>query len=172
MLSELLGPLFAPLRLIHALTGVLLVAGLLGRWVVLRHAERAAQSGDLHVMRALLSTSSVFERTVIVTSMLVFALGLLTAWSMGFPLLGFLQGGSSNWLLTSLVLFIGTLLLVPTVFVPRGRIFGAALDDSVVLGRPSPQLVAAFADPVTRAAHYLELGGLVAVLVLMIAKPF
>ena len=172
MVSEFLGPFFAPLRLIHALAGVLLIAGLLGRWVVLQHAERAARAGDLPVLRALLSASGVFERTVIVTSLLVIVLGLLTAWSLGFPLLGFLQGGSTNWLLTSLVLFIAAILLVPTVFIPRGRIFGAALDDSVLLGRPSRQLVAAFADPVTRAAHYLELGALVAVLVLMIAKPF
>src|SRR6266567_3076254 len=156
MVSEFLGPFFAPLRLIHALAGVLLIAGLLGRWVVLQHAERAARAGDLSVLRALLSASSVFERTVIVTSLLVIVLGLLTAWSLGFPLLGFLQGGSTNWLLTSLVLFIAATLLVPTVFIPRGRIFGAALDDSVLLGRPSRQLVAAFADPVTRAAHYLE----------------
>jgi hypothetical protein len=43
---ELLGPVFALLRLIHALTGVLLVAGLLGRWVALQHAEHAARAGD------------------------------------------------------------------------------------------------------------------------------
>jgi hypothetical protein len=72
----------------------------------------------------------------------------------------------------SLVLYVSTILLVPTVFVPKGRIFGAALDDSVVLGRPTPDLVAAFNDPVSRVAHYVELTVVVAVLVLMIAKPF
>jgi uncharacterized membrane protein len=162
----------APLRLVHALTGVLLVAGLLGRWVALQYAERAARADDLVAVRTLLAVSSVFERTVILTSQLVFVLGLLTAWSVGYPLLGFLQGGSTNWLFTSLVLYIGAILLVPTLFVPGGRIFGAALDDSVALGRPTPQLVAAFTDPVSRVAHYVELAAVVAVLVLMIAKPF
>src|SRR5215208_6613096 len=127
MLVELLGPVFGPLRLVHAVVGILLVAGLLGRWVALHHAERAARAGDLSAVRALLSVSNVFERTVIITSQLVFILGLLTAWSVGYPLLGFLQGGSTNWLLTSLVLYIGAILLVPTVFLPRGRIFGAAI---------------------------------------------
>ncbi len=172
MLAEFLGPVFAPLRLIHALVGVLLVAGLIGRWVALQHAERAAHAGDLGALRTLLTCSGVFERTVILTSQLVFVLGLLTAWSVGYPLLGFLQGGSTNWLLTSLVLYVGAILLVPTVFVPKGRIFGAALDDSVLLGRPTPALVAAFRDPASRIAHYVELTAVVSVLALMIAKPF
>jgi uncharacterized membrane protein len=172
VVAEILGPFFAPLRLFHALTGILLVAGLLGRWVALHHAQRTASAGDLSATRALLSASSVFERTVIVTSQLVFVLGLLTAWSLGFPLLGFLQGGSTNWLLTSLVLYVGAILLVPTVFLPKGRVFGVALDASVQLGRPTPQLAAAFHDPVTRAAHYAEMAAVVAVLALMIAKPF
>ena len=103
---------------------------------------------------------------------IVFVLGLLTAWSLGFPLLGFLQGGSTNWLLTSVVLFVCAILLVPTVFIPKGRLFGAALDASVLLGRPTPQLVAAFRDPVTRAAHYAEMAAIGAILALMIAKPF
>src|SRR3981081_4253222 len=73
----------------------------------------------LSAMQALLSASSVLERTVIVSSPIVFVLGLLTAWSLGFPLLGFLQGGSTNWLLTSVVLFVCAILLVPTVFIPK-----------------------------------------------------
>jgi uncharacterized membrane protein len=172
MPAEIVGLLFAPLRLVHALIGILLVAGLLGRWVALAHAERAAAGGDLVSVRALLAASSVFERTVIITSQLVFLLGLLTAWSAGLPLLGFLQGGSANWLLVSLVVYLGAILLVPTVFLPRGRIFGSALEDAVTRGHPTPGLVAAFKDPVSRVAHYLELAAVVAVLILMIAKPF
>ena len=34
----------------------------------------------------------------------VLVLGLLAAWSLGYPLLGFLQGAGANWLLASLVL--------------------------------------------------------------------
>ena len=171
-MTELLGPFFAPLRLVHALLGVLLVAGVLGRWVALDHAHRAALRGDLASVQALLGASSVFERVVISTSMLVFIFGLLTAWSLGFPLLGFLQGASTNWLLVSVVLYLATILLVPTVFIPRGRAFGAALEDSNALGRPTPALLACFADPVTRVAHYIEVVAIVLVLALMIAKPF
>jgi hypothetical protein len=171
-MTEFLGPLFGPLRLVHALLGILLVGGLLARWVALAHAERAARGGSLVSTRALLDASSVFERTVILSSQLVLVFGLLSAWSAGYPLLGFVQGARSNWLLVSLVLYLGSLLLVPTVFLPRGRRFAAALDDSVDLGHPTPALVAAFRDPAVRAAHYVELGAVVAVLVLMFTKPF
>src|SRR5215216_3436714 len=100
---EVLGPFAPVLKLLHALSGVLLVAGLMGRWVALDRAERAARGGQLASVRALLDASGVFERVVIVSSQVVFVLGLFTAWSMGYPLLGFLQGGGANWLLASLL---------------------------------------------------------------------
>src|SRR5690349_16137988 len=125
----MLAVLAAPLRLAHALAGILLVAGLLGRYVALTQAERAAHVQDLRAVRALLGASSVFEQIVIPSSMVVLLLGLLTAWSQGHQLFGFLQGGRYNWLLISLALFISTLPLIPLVFLPRGRRFGAALDE-------------------------------------------
>src|SRR4051794_29611787 len=106
MMAELLAPLATPLRVVHALTGILLVAGLLGRWVALAQAEQSARAADLPVMRALLRASGIFERIVIPSSAAVLALGLLTAWSQGYPLLGSLQGGRDNWLPVSLLLYL------------------------------------------------------------------
>ena len=39
-------------------------------------------------------------------------------------------------------------------------------------GEVTPELHAAWADPVVRAAHLYELGAVTVVLVLMLAKPF
>jgi hypothetical protein len=50
---DLLVPFAMPLRLVHALVGVLLVSGLVGRWVALAHAERAARAADLPAVRVL-----------------------------------------------------------------------------------------------------------------------
>jgi hypothetical protein len=169
---EVLSPFFPWLRLLHALTGIALVAGLIGRWIALQHAEQAAAASDLGGVQALLGASGVFERMVIISSQVVVVLGLLAAWAVGYPLLGFIQGASQNWLLVSLVLYIAIMALVPTVFLPRGRRFGVALDDSIARGQPTPGLVAAFRDPVSRAAHYVEAGAVLVVLVLMLAKPF
>lgn len=123
-------------------------------------------------MAALLRAASAFERIVVPTSVAVQVLGLLTAWSLGYPLLGSLQGGRDNWLPVSLLLYLSTVPLVPLVFLPKGRRFDAAMDEATTLGRVTPALVAAFGDPVVRAAHLYELGALIVVLVLMLARPF
>ena len=171
-MAELLAPFAAPLRVLHALTGILLVAGLLGRWVALAQAEQATRAADLSSVRALLRASSVFERIVIPSSIAVLALGLLTAWSHGYPLLGSLQGGRDNWLPVSLLLYLSTFLLVPTIFLPEGRRFGAALDEAIARDQITPTLVAAFSNPHVRAAHVYEAAAAVVVLVLMLSRPF
>jgi hypothetical protein len=171
-MAELLAPLAPWLRLIHALTGILLVAGLLGRWVALSQAEQAAHTDELTTLHGLLRATSVFERIVIPTSIAVLVLGLLTAWSYGYPLLGSLQGRGGNWLPVSLLLYLSTVPLVPLVFLPKGRQFGAALDEAVAMGRVTPALVAAFGDPRVRAAHVYEFAAVVVVLVLMLSRPF
>jgi Predicted integral membrane protein (DUF2269) len=159
-------------RLAHALLGVLFVAALIGRWVTLTRAERAARTSDLPALQALLGASSVFERLVIQSSIAVFVLGLVTALVEGYPLLGFLQGAGTNWLLVSLLLFLSTLLLVPLVFLPKGRLFGAALEETQRSGGVNPALIRAFGDPIARVAHVYELAVVVVVLALMISKPF
>ena len=171
-MAELLAPLAAPLRLVHALTGILLVAGLLGRWVALTQAEHAARASDLPAVQALLRASDVFERIVIPSSVAVLALGLLTAWSYGYPLLGSLQGGRDNWLPVSLLIYLSALLLVPTIFLPEGRRFGATFDEAIARDLITPSLVSALSNPRVRAAHIYEVAAVVVVLVLMLSRPF
>ncbi|MDQ3808980.1 MAG: DUF2269 family protein [Chloroflexota bacterium] len=169
---EVLAPFNAPARLLHVAAGVMLIAGLVGRWTTLAHAERAARASDISAVQALLRTSHVFEKMVIISSQIVIVLGLLTAWGMGYPILGFLQGNTTNWLLVSLVLYASIIGLVPTVFVPKGRRFEAALQQSIKVGQPTPALVSAFADRVVRGAHIYEVGIVGVVLALMVLKPF
>jgi hypothetical protein len=157
------------LALTHALVGVVFVAGLIGRWVTLAAAERAL---DLHAIRTLTAVSAPFERMVIGGSLLVFVLGILTAIVQGRPFLGPLQGAPVDWLFVSLVLFVSVLPLVPLVFLPRGRVFDAALEEASRMGRVTPALQAAFRDPVVRAAHVYELVAVTIVLGLMLTKPF
>ena len=99
-------------------------------------------------------------------------LGLLAAWRGGWPILGFLQGGSANWILVSLVLYLTLVPLILWVFLPRGRVFEGALRDALAEGRVTPALRAAFADPVVAAAHAWELIAIVLVIALMVTKPF
>ena len=153
----------------HALTGAIFLGGLVGRWIVLGLAERA---DTLASMQTLARAATPFERMVIVGSMIVLVLGVVAAIAQGRPFLGPLQGAGLDWLFVSLVLFLTVGPLVPIVFIPRGRVFDAALADAAALGEITPQLRVAWADPVVRAAHVYELAVITLIFVLMITKPF
>jgi hypothetical protein len=140
-----------------------------GRGVTLRQAARAS---DIGAVTALVALAGRFERMVRAPSVVVLVLGLLTAWLRGWPILGVLQGGTVNWLLASLVLYLTLVPLIVGVFLPRGRVFDRALQDARAQGRVTPALAAAFADPVVAAAHAWELVVIGLVIVLMVAKPF
>jgi len=157
-------------KLVHILLGIGLVVGIVGRDVTLR---RAAWADDLGTVHALLDVADVFERILVrPMSMLVVAVGLVSALLQGVPILGFLVGGTTNWLLASVVLFVAIVLLVPTVFLPRGRIFAAALAASDGQGVVTPELQAAFHDPAVERGRLAELIGLIVVIALMVLKPF
>jgi len=157
------------LALTHALAGVAFIAGLLGRWIVLGLAARATELGS---MRTLAAAAGPFERLVIVGSQVVMVLGIATAIVEGIPFLGPLQGGHVDWLFVSLLLFVSVLPLVPLVFLPRGRVFAAAMADAEARGEVTQALREAWHDPVVRAAHLYELAAVTIVLVLMLTKPF
>lgn len=155
--------------MVHALLGVMFITGLVGRWITLGAAARTPEIRDV---QTLLGLSSRFERIVIVTSSLVLVFGVATAIAQGRPFLGPLQGAPVDWLFVSLLLYVSAIPLVPLVFLPRGRVFEAALSEATADGRVTDDLRAAFADPAVRTGHIYEFAVTFTVLVLMISKPF
>ena len=153
----------------HAFLGIVFFGGLFGRGIVLALAERAE---TLSAMRTLTAAAGPFERIVIVIGAIAGLLGVVAALVTGRPLLGPLQGGTIDWVFVSVVLVITTFPLPPLVFIPRGRVFEAALEEATAQGTVTPALHAAWRDPVTRAAHVYELAITTIVLVLMLTKPF
>ena len=147
-----------------------MTAGLLGRGVAQLRAERTT---DIKSLQLLVELIGRFDRLMVIpASGAVFVFGLLTAWAQGLPSLGFIQGARTNWLLISLLLWIGVFALVPTVFLPRGKLFGAALDEAIDQGIVTDRLRGAFRDPVVRLAHIYEIASLVVIIFLMVTKPF
>jgi uncharacterized membrane protein len=158
------------MKVAHAMTGFWFVAGVAGRGVVQLRAERTA---DVSAVKVLVELLGRFDNLMVIPgSIAVLALGLVSAWLEGTPLLGFLQGAHSNWLFLALILYATIMLLVPTVFLPKGRLFQAALDEAIAGGTVTDRLSAAFRDPVVRAAHLWELLAIAVIIWLMIAKPF
>jgi uncharacterized membrane protein len=98
----------------------------------------------------------------------VLVAGLLAAWVGDVPF----TGSGNWWLLTSIVLFVSTGVLVPTVFLPRGKMFQHALQDAKARGEVTQELRAAFRDPGVRNARWYELVAITTILTLMVTKPF
>ena len=153
----------------HALLGAVFLGGLIGRWIVLGMAERA---DTLVRMQTLTRAAQPFERIVIIGSQVVVVLGILAAIAQGRPFLGPIQGAPVDWLFVSVVLVFTVPVIVPLVFLPRGRVFDAALANATAQDQITPELVAAWRDPVVRAAHVYELVIVTVVFLLMVTKPF
>jgi len=153
------------LKLVHVVLAMILAAGLIGRWVMLR---RARQADDIEVTARFAEAASPFERMVVTSSMLILPAGLLTAWAQGYDWLGLTTG----WMLVSVLIYVAASALVPTVFLPRGRAFDAALADARAAGSVTPALREAFTDRRVRAARAFEMGGISLIVALMVLKPF
>ena len=152
--------------LLHVAIAFWFVAGMLGRNVTMAKARSAT---DIGTLEELVDLSGRFERLMVIPgSFAVLVAGLLAAWSEGQPL----AGTDDWWLFTSLILFVAVGLLVPTVFLPHGKVFEASLEDAKRRGEVTPELRTALRDPAVRNARALELVTIAIILMLMVTKPF
>jgi Predicted integral membrane protein (DUF2269) len=152
--------------LLHVLVAFWFVAGLVGRGLTI---QKARSSADIGIVEAFLQLAGRFEQLMVIPgSAAVLVLGLLAAWSQHRPF----TGSGNWWLLTSLLLFAGLTALVPTVFLPRGRVFEAALEDAKRRGGVTAELRTAFRDPAVAAARWTETVVVAFVILLMVTKPF
>jgi uncharacterized membrane protein len=157
-------------RLLHIVTAIMVIAGVIGRQFT---RAQAARTAELPSFLTLIQLSGRFERWLVIPGAnAVFLTGLLLAWWQGAPLFGFLQSAATNWLLVSLLLYIVIYLLVPGVFLPRGKRFAQALNTAQAHGQITAELRAAFHDPIVRRAHVLEGVLMAAIVYLMVVKPF
>ena len=157
------------LKVTHAVVGIWIIGALIGRWVTLGQAGRTS---DIAAVHTLLALSDRFEWMVIRLPAVVLILGIGTAIAQGRPFLGPIQGEAVDWLFVSIVLYLSILPIVPLVFLPRGRVFAAALAEATAEGRVTERLTAGFHDRVVFAAHVYEVAAMVGVFILMITKPF
>jgi hypothetical protein len=153
------------LKLLHVILAFAFVAGLVGRWLLLR---RAARSRQIEMAYQLSEAAGPFERLVIWGSFAVPVAGLLTAAVQGYPWLGLTTG----WMLVSVVLLLTTVPVIPLVFIPRGRSFATEMEAARTAGAVTPGLQAAFRDRAVAAARYYEAAVVAVIVALMVLKPF
>jgi Predicted integral membrane protein (DUF2269) len=154
------------LQLLHVFAAFGFVAGLVGRDTILAAARRSDDLGQIHT---LLRASAPLERILVVPgSLVVLVLGILTWWAEALPV----WGAGTRWVTVSLLAFLTIVPLVPLVFLPRGKVFDAAMASADEAGRVTPELSSAFHDPVVAAARWYELAVVAFVIALMVTKPF
>lgn len=159
------------MKLLHVLSAFWFISGVIARNLTYWRATRAT---NVQVAHSLLQVSEFFERRAVIPGgSIVLLFGLLTAWQQGRPIFGFLEGASSNWLLVSLILYLGgTLVIVPLRMIQRRKKRAEAAEKAMALGIVTPELTAALNDKVVIRFRIVELIVLVLIIVLMVIKPF
>src|SRR5688572_2227445 len=158
------------IRFLDIISAIWFIGGVLARQIVRASAKRTDDVQHFAVMS--LAAGRIESTMVIPGNFAVIVFGIIFALMIGAPILGFLQGASRNWLLVSNILLIIGFLNVPLIFIPRGKVFDAVLKDALARGEMTPELHAHINDPVVRLAHWFELVAMVAIVFLMVFRPF
>jgi hypothetical protein len=163
--------LYLFMKLLHVLAAFWMVSGVVGRGLAFWWAGRAT---SVQAVQALLQVSEFFERyAVIPVSVLVLIFGLIVTWLQIWPLFGFLQCSSSNWLLVSSVLFLGLSAVIgPLKLIARRKERERALEEALAQGTITLRLLAALNDKVVNRFRMAEFIILMIIIVFMVTKPF
>jgi uncharacterized membrane protein len=155
---------------LHIASAIWFIGGVAARQIVRAHARRTE---DVQRFAIMSEAAGRIESTMVIPgNIAVVVFGVILGLITGAPILGFLQGASRNWLLVSNILLLIGGVNVPLVFLPRGKLFDAALKDALAKGQITPELRAHIDDRTVRNAHILELSALATVVILMVFKPF
>jgi uncharacterized membrane protein len=150
--------------LLHMGSSFCFVAGLVGRDVTLARARRAV---TMATVEPLCTTAGVFDRYLVTpgsVAVLVFGLALAVAGGYDFS--------ANGWMLASLVLYLSVAVLVPVVYLPKGKVFERTLAEAVRAGEPTAAFRAAFEDRTVWVTRWYERIVVAVIIVLMITKPF
>ena len=162
--------LLLAVRFLHILSAIWFIGGVLARQIVRAYAKR---TDDVQHFAAMSLAAGRIESTMVIPgNFAVIVFGVIFALMIDAPILGFLQGASRNWLLVSNILLLIGFLNVPLIFLPRGKLFDAALKDALDKGEMTPELRLHIDDPIVRAAHWFELVAMLAIVFLMVFRPF
>jgi uncharacterized membrane protein len=154
-------------KLLHLITVLALVGGLIGRNVTFRMAQR---SQDLSALAALLSASLALEQWLVIPgSMLVLLTGGVAAWTGNWQ---FRAAGQPTWLLVASIVYLSLIPVIAVVLAPRRAKRTAALAEAVTANRITSDLTASLNDPAVKWARIYEALVVAVVLVLMVLKPF
>lgn len=158
------------IRFLHIVSAIAFIGGVFARQIIRSIAEK---STDIEQFAVLSQAAGRIENYMVIPgSLAVVVFGVPLALIRGIPMFGFLQGASQNWLLASNLILVAGILLVPFVYLPKGRLFDKFLAEARLRGEMTPDLQAAIQDRTVRFAHAFEMIMVSVIVVLMVFKPF
>src|SRR5215510_2503098 len=127
-------------KFLHISAVVVMVGGIFARQVVRGIAKK---STDVKVIESLTQVAGRLDRAMVIPGgNLVLVFGIILAVMLKWPIFGFLQGSSQNWLLVSNLLLILSIVLVSTVFIPYNKKLDSIIQAALTEGRVSSELSA------------------------------
>jgi uncharacterized membrane protein len=157
-------------KFIHILAVTITIGGMFARQLV---RSIARKSGDLHTVASLTQAATRIDRSMVIPwSNVILIVGIILAVMLKWPIFGFLQGASQNWLLVSNILLISMLALIPTVFIPHNKKVEVFLQAALSQGNITPELTGTLNDKKNIRAHYAEEILILLIAALMVLKPF
>jgi uncharacterized membrane protein len=161
---------YLAIKFLHIVAVTITIGGMFARQLVRAYAKK---SDDVNVIASLTRVAVRIDRVMVIPwSNIMIVIGIILAVMLKWPIFGFLQGASQNWLLVSNILLVIMLTAIFTVFVPHNKKIEFILQTALVEGRITPELSAALDDKVVKLAHHIEEIAILAVAALMVLKPF
>ena len=158
------------IKFLHITAVAITIGGMFARQLLRGIARK---SDDIKSVGSLTHAASRLDRAMVIPgSNLMIVFGIILAFIQKWPIFGFFQGASQNWLLASNLLLIVMVVLIPVVFIPHNKKVDSHLQTALTEGRVTPELSAALNDKRNMLAHHVEEAIVLIVTALMVLKPF
>lgn len=158
------------IKFLHILAVTITIGGMFARQLVRGIAKK---SDDIKTVASLTNVAVRIDRTMVIPwSNAILVFGIILAVIQKWPVFGFLQGASQNWLLVSNILLVIMLSLIPTIFIPHNKKVEAVLQTAIAEGRVTTELSTVLGDKRNELAHYAEDIIVLLITALMVLKPF
>ena len=157
-------------KYLHIMAVTITTGGMFARQLVRGIAKK---SDDVKAVATLTQVAHRIDRMMVIPwSNTILIFGIILAVMMKWPIFGFLQGASQNWLLVSNILLVIMLSLIPAVFIPHNKKVEALLQNALSKGNVTPELTAALNDQKNKVSHHAEEIITLVIAALMVLKPF
>lgn len=158
------------IKFLHILAVAITIGGMFARQLV---RGQARKSDDINVTASLTHLAVRMDRALVIPwSNIMIVMGIILAVMQKWPIFGFLQGATQNWLLVSNLLLLVMIGLIPGVFVPHNKKVESLLQSALDQHRVTRELTTMLDDRRNKIAHYVEEGIVLVVAALMVLKPF